>query len=267
MTPLHRDRTAAHPAGFTLIELLVVIAVIGILVSMLLPAVQAARESARSAQCRSHLKQIALATHLYADAHSGVMPFHVGEGDIEVRTQSAMYALLPFCERNELIFRCPSDSGSLDSSLRMYETFGSSYKLEGRALSETYLPERPDIDKNTGKPKIDPKTGKPKMKKAKPEVVRTITQHEIGIDAKKLTEGKPLKMENRMQSSYIQLARDMTEPWKVGEVKWSPLRGVYLTGPYHGSHMNVAFVGGNVHSFGSKGEWESWRGKQPGDDD
>lgn len=253
-----RSRCPLRPYGFSLVELLVVITIIGILMSLLMPAVQAARETARQLQCGNHLKQLGLATHMYAQAHNGVMPFHPGEEDMDNKLQSAMQALLPFCERNEAIFRCPDDKGSLDNSLPMYESFGSSYKLEGRALSTPYLPDRWATD---------PKTGKPKMKKAKTAVVRTITQHDMGIDIKKAMDGKSPKPEDQMQSSYIQLARDMTEPWKVGEAKWSPLRGVYLSGPYHGTHMNVVFVAGNVQSFGSNGEWESWRGKQPGNGD
>lgn len=87
--------------GFTLVELLVVIAIIGILIALLLPAVQAAREAARRAQCINHLKQFGLALHNYHDTHKVFCHGSGGPGTTP-GMYSGVISLLPFLEQTSL---------------------------------------------------------------------------------------------------------------------------------------------------------------------
>ena len=100
----------SNSTGFTLVELLVVIAIIGILVALLLPAVQAAREAARQTQCRNHLKQIGLACVIHENAHrffpsSGWGFRWMGDPDRgfgETQPGGWVYGILPYLEENSV---------------------------------------------------------------------------------------------------------------------------------------------------------------------
>ncbi len=104
--------------GFTLIELLVVIAIIGVLIALLLPAVQAAREAARRSQCVNNLKQIGLGMHNYHDTHNSLMP-----GRLDCCWGTFQVFLLPYLEQQNLFnaynfYGSTTTDGMVGSKLR-----------------------------------------------------------------------------------------------------------------------------------------------------
>ncbi len=101
-----RPRAGHHPDGFTLIEVIVVISILCLLMALLLPAVQAARESANRARCQNNLRQIGLAMHHYHEVYGSFPPAAIsvgrGEGDPYVGFFSVQARMLPYLEQGSL---------------------------------------------------------------------------------------------------------------------------------------------------------------------
>ncbi len=124
------SRSVRHPNAFTIIELLVVISIIGVMVGILLPAVQAARESARFTQCRNHLKQLGLGIHnhesQYKSLPDGGLNWYAGRS---MRSGTPlitpdqdwgwMYQILPFIEEGA-VYSEVSDAVVREHTIAMY---------------------------------------------------------------------------------------------------------------------------------------------------
>ncbi len=98
-------------SGFTLVELLVVIAIIGVLVALLLPAVQSARAAARRAQCANNLRQIGIAMHQFTDVNVGRFPAMSHARD---RAESWVNSLAPYMENVDAVRLCPEDLARIE---------------------------------------------------------------------------------------------------------------------------------------------------------
>lgn len=136
-------------SAFTLVELLVVIAIVGVLIALLLPAVQAARSASRRAQCANNMRQIGLGFHQYCDAHQGRFPLMQHDIDEKDVPKTWIYALAPYMESVEAIRLCPEDLKRIeypaytDDNGVVHDVRPTSYAMNGYLRPEGFNPTGP----------------------------------------------------------------------------------------------------------------------------
>jgi prepilin-type N-terminal cleavage/methylation domain-containing protein/prepilin-type processing-associated H-X9-DG protein len=126
-TPIEQGKRFASCRGFTMVELLVVIGLIGVLVALLLPAVNFAREAARRTMCQSNLRQIGLAMRMHLDTR-GVYPDVAQMKSVTPEKPSLAEVLAAYTENNQAVFNCPSDQ-------TYYAVEGTSYEYPNLRLA------------------------------------------------------------------------------------------------------------------------------------
>lgn len=129
--PLATACPRQHRPAWSLLELLVVVGIIALLVGLMLPAVQAVRQSANQIQCASNLRQIGLAFQMYRDNHQGQFPVAARVPSVTPHLPGLGQVLEQYTEGRR-IFRCPSDQ-------TYFLTEGLSYEYAGELRSGVTL--------------------------------------------------------------------------------------------------------------------------------
>jgi prepilin-type N-terminal cleavage/methylation domain-containing protein/prepilin-type processing-associated H-X9-DG protein len=226
-------------SAFTLVELLVVIAIIGVLIALLLPAVQAARAAARRAECANNMRQIGLAMHLYCDTHKGRFPFIAHN---HTKAESWIYSLAPYMESVDAIRLCPEDRSRHENLTDRI----TSYAMNGYLRDPEFSPTGPEIG------------FVPKFQSLK-ETHRTIVVFEAGRRKMSEKEADPLEMTFDHVESQDWFSIDNLKRQRETSVPavWKDVKSEVAVDRHHGGVANYLYADGHVETISANqiAEW------------
>jgi len=207
-------------SAFTLVELLVVIAIVGVLVALLLPAVQAARGAARRAQCANNMRQIGLAIHQYADVHQGRFPGMWHEQEIST---SWIFTLAPHLESVDEIRLCPDDLKRIERESNRLTSYAMNGYLRKPTQTEQF---------------VNPETVADFASKLHdlPETHKTI----VAFEAEQAVD---------LNFDHVHSPEWFTEAYPTAKERWEQIQKEVATNRHVGDVANYLYADGHVEAI------------------
>lgn len=227
--PLHFRFTRFRPRGFTLVELLTVIAIVGILSAIIIPVVGKVRASAQSSSCQSNLRQIWVATNLYATEHK-FFPFSTSSTGVNWRQ-----ALRPYMDAGEATYADEKNSSAVVCPSRLIEPSASDY-LRATYSCHPRLMGNPNLPGNPGSVRPSSVT-----RPAQIILYGDATQQSHGGSHGQFWSVSEMMSDGSVDAADTPIAVDVTtdsDPQGNGHIRYR-----------HSGSMNAVFVDGHVTSF------------------
>lgn len=285
---MHRNERSR---GFTLVELLVVIGIIAVLISILLPALSRARASAQSVACKSNLRQLVLATHMFANEHGGYIPKAENNGsprmqgwNVRLGTRwefpenmwSWQFAIYKYLNKSKGAFQCPTDTEArnrytwndamtnLGGEKGDSDNFAGSYRMNwSNEILESANATPPSLSTNyNGTIMTSPKLSQIKPPERSIIYCDGTSTYADGVSFQGTGDYNHLNMKNQPDGT-VNLRQ--TNPFNVAYRRHSRTTGSYADPQNISRGMaNYAFMDGHVETLTWNETWQSLGYAAPG---